>query len=74
MNGNSKNEEKKITPRSEDYSQWYLDIITVADLAENGPARGTMIIKPYGYAIWESIQKILDTRFKDLGVKNVYFP
>lgn len=74
MNGNSKNEEKKITPRSEDYSQWYLDIIAVADLAENGPARGTMIIKPYGYAIWESIQKILDTRFKDLGVKNVYFP
>jgi len=69
-----KNETKKITPRSEDYSQWYLDIIAAAELAENGPVRGTMIIKPYGYAIWERIQNILDNRFKELGVKNVYFP
>lgn len=69
-----KNNTKKIIPRSEDYSQWYLDIIAVADLAENGPVRGTMIIKPQGYALWERIQNILDKRFKELGVKNVYFP
>ena len=69
-----KNEEKKITTRGEDYSQWYLDVIATADLAENGPVRGTMIIKPYGYAIWEHIQSILDVRFKELGVKNAYFP
>ena len=69
-----KNEEKKITPRSEDYSEWYLDVISAADLAENGPVRGTMIIKPYGYALWERIQSVLDLSFKKLGVKNVYFP
>jgi prolyl-tRNA synthetase len=48
-----------ITPRSQDFSQWYLDIITVADLAEHSPVRGSMVIKPYGYAIWENMQKIL---------------
>ena len=76
MKGNNKDkdEEKKITSRKKDYSQWYLDIIAAADLAENGPVRGTMIIKPYGYAIWERIQNILDSRFKELGIKNVYFP
>ena len=66
--------EKKITPRNQDYSQWYLDIIAAADMAENGPVRGTMIIKPYGYAIWERIQEILNLRFKETGVKNAYFP
>jgi prolyl-tRNA synthetase len=66
--------EKKITPRAEDYSQWYLDVIDAADLAENGPVRGTMIIKPYGYALWERIQHLLDTRFKETGVQNAYFP
>lgn len=71
---NHKAANKKITPRSRDYSQWYLDVITAADLAENGPVRGTMIIKPYGYALWEKIQKMLDARFKKVGVKNVYFP
>ena len=70
----NKKEEKKITSREEDYSQWYLDIVAEADLAENGPVRGTMIIKPYGYAIWERIQSFLDARFKDIGVKNAYFP
>ena len=63
-----------ITPRSEDYSEWYLDIIKVAELAEYGPAKGSMVIKPYGYAIWERIQKVLDEKFKQTGVDNAYFP
>ncbi|MBU6214353.1 proline--tRNA ligase [Patescibacteria group bacterium] len=75
MNSNNdRNERKEITKRSEDYSQWYLDVIAAADLAENGPVRGTMIIKPYGYAIWERIQRILDEHFKELNIKNAYFP
>lgn len=65
---------KEITSKNEDYSQWYLDIIKAADLAEYGPARGSMIIKPYGYAIWENIQKVLDEKIKKLGAKNAYFP
>ncbi|MFA7252469.1 MAG: proline--tRNA ligase [Candidatus Paceibacterota bacterium] len=64
----------QITPRSQDFSQWYLDIIRVADLAENSPVRGCMVIKPYGYAIWENIQKVLDAEFKKLGTQNAYFP
>ncbi len=70
----AKNEEKKITPRAEDYSQWYLDVIAVADLAEYGPVRGCMVIKSYGYAIWETVQKTLDEKFKETGVENAYFP
>ncbi len=66
--------EKKITPRAEDYSQWYLDVIEAADLAENSPVKGCMIIKPNGYALWEKTQKILDERFKKTGVSNAYFP
>lgn len=65
---------KKITPRAEDYSQWYLDVISAADLAEYGPVRGCMVIKPYGYAIWENTQNILNKIFKEEGVQNVYFP
>ena len=65
---------KAITSRAEDYSQWYLDVIAAADLAENAPVRGCMIIKPYGYAIWELTQKILDEKFKATGVQNAYFP
>ena len=71
---NGKQIEKKITPRNQDYSQWYLDIIEAADLADYGPVKGTMVIKPYGYAIWEAIQKYLDEKFKETGVKNAYFP
>ena len=71
---NSKQIEKRITPRDQDYSQWYLDIIAVADLADYGPVRGTMVIKPYGYAIWEATQKLLDEKFKETGVQNAYFP
>ncbi|MFH1472921.1 MAG: proline--tRNA ligase [bacterium] len=64
----------RITPREKDYSQWYLDIIKAADLAEYGPVKGTMIIKPDGLSIWEKIKQVLDERFFDLGVKNMYFP
>lgn len=65
---------KGITPRSENYSQWYLDIIERADLAENSAVRGCMVIKPYGYAIWENIQKNMGEMIKRSGVKNAYFP
>lgn len=65
---------KGIIKRSEDYSQWYLDIVEKAQLAENSAVRGCMVIKPYGYAIWENFQKILDKMFKDTGHVNAYFP
>lgn len=65
---------KEITPRSENYSQWYLDIVKKAGLAENSAVRGSMVIKPYGFAIWENIQRSLDQRFKDTGHVNAYFP
>jgi prolyl-tRNA synthetase len=65
---------KGITPREESYSQWYLDIIEKAELAENSSVRGCMVIKPYGYAIWENIQKGLDSMIKESGSKNAYFP
>ncbi len=73
-NPNEKFAEKKITARKDDYSQWYLDVIAAADLAEYGPVRGCMVIKPHGYALWEKTQKILDEKFKELGVQNAYFP
>ena len=65
---------KKITPRNEDFSEWYQDIVEEAGLAEHSVVRGSMVIKPYGYALWENIQKELDSKFKDLGVENAYFP
>jgi prolyl-tRNA synthetase len=65
---------KKLTPRNEDYSQWYLDVIDAAELAQHSPVKGCMVIKPYGYAIWEMMQKILDAAFKEKGVENAYFP
>lgn len=70
----NKLENYKITPIEQNFSQWYLDIIKVADLAEYGPVKGTMIIKPYGYAIWEIIKNILDEKIKKTGVENAYFP
>eukprot|EP00188_Purpureofilum_apyrenoidigerum_P000380 Plantae.Rhodophyta-Purpureofilum_apyrenoidigerum.ctg11629.p1 GENE.Plantae.Rhodophyta-Purpureofilum_apyrenoidigerum.ctg11629~~Plantae.Rhodophyta-Purpureofilum_apyrenoidigerum.ctg11629.p1 ORF type:complete len:577 (+),score=127.26 Plantae.Rhodophyta-Purpureofilum_apyrenoidigerum.ctg11629:56-1732(+) len=63
-----------ITPRSENYSEWYLDIVRTADLAENSPVRGMMIIKPNGMAAWESTRDYLDAKIKESGAKNVYFP
>ena len=65
---------KEITPRNENYSQWYLDIVKKAGLAENSAVRGCMVIKPYGFAIWEKIQRELDDRFKASGHQNAYFP
>ncbi|MGE5356506.1 MAG: proline--tRNA ligase [Deltaproteobacteria bacterium] len=65
---------KEITSRTENYSQWYLDIVFKAGLAENSAVRGCMVIKPYGYAIWEKIKEELDKRFKDTGHQNAYFP
>jgi len=65
---------KGITSRSEDYSQWYNDLVIKADLAENSAVRGCMVIKPYGYGIWERMQAILDKRFKETGHSNAYFP
>ncbi len=63
-----------ITPRAEDYSAWYLDVIKAADLAEHGPSKGSMVIKPYGYALWERVQQVLNAEFKKSGVENAYFP
>lgn len=65
---------KKLTKRSEDYSKWYNELVVRADLAENSAVRGCMVIKPYGYAIWENMQKALDTMFKETGHENAYFP
>ena len=63
-----------VTPQSEDYSRWYSDVVRMADLAENAPVRGCMIIKPYGYELWENIKSALDSRFKATGHRNAYFP
>ena len=63
-----------ITPRDEDFSQWYTDVILKTDLVDYAPVRGCMVIKPYGYGIWELIQSEMDRRFKETGHKNVYFP
>ena len=65
---------KDLTKRSENYSQWYNDLVVKADLAEQSPVRGCMVIKPYGYAIWEKMQRILDDMFKETGHVNAYFP
>ncbi len=65
---------KVIMKRSDDFSQWYLDVIDVAELAEHAEVKGTMIIKPYGYAIWENFQNILDAKIKETGHENAYFP
>lgn len=65
---------KNLTKRSEDYSKWYNELVVKADLAENSGVRGCMVIKPYGFAIWEKIQAGLDKMFKDTGHQNAYFP
>lgn len=66
--------DKKLTPRNEDFNDWYNTVVQRADLADYGPVRGTMIVKPYGWALWENIQQALDTRFKATGVQNAGFP
>ena len=65
---------KQLTKRAENYSQWYNDLVVKTDLAEQSPVRGCMVIKPYGYAIWEKMQAELDKKFKKTGVQNAYFP
>jgi len=65
---------KEMTKRADNYSQWYNDLVIKADLIEQSAVRGCMVIKPYGYAIWEKIQAQLDKMFKETGVQNAYFP
>jgi prolyl-tRNA synthetase len=63
-----------LTPQADDFPQWYQDVVAKAELADNGPVRGTMVIRPYGYAIWERMQGELDDRIKEAGARNAYFP
>jgi prolyl-tRNA synthetase len=65
---------QKVTPRSKDYSRWYTDVIQMAELADYSPVKGCMVIRPYGYTLWENIQQGLDRRFKATGHVNAYFP
>ena len=66
--------ERAITPQSEDFSAWYQDVVLRAELADYSPVRGCMVIRPYGYAIWEKIRSELDARIKAKGARNAYFP
>src|ERR687883_395733 len=66
--------QRVLTPQSENFPQWYQDVVAKAELADNGPVRGTMVIRPYGYAIWERMQRELDDRIKAAGARNAYFP
>ena len=68
------NDSGALTPVVKDFPQWYQDVLAKAELAENGPVRGTMVIRPYGYAIWERMQAELDARIKAAGAENAYFP
>ena len=63
-----------LTPRGDDFPRWYQDVLQKAQLAENGPVRGTMVIRPYGYALWERMQSEVDDRIKRCGAENAYFP
>ncbi len=63
-----------LTPQADDFPRWYSEVVAKAELAENGPVRGTMILRPYGYALWERVQAELDTRIKAAGAENAYFP
>jgi prolyl-tRNA synthetase len=63
-----------LTPQSQDFPRWYQDVVAKAEMADNGPVRGTMVIRPYGYAIWERMQSEMDVRIKKTGAKNAYFP
>ena len=64
----------EITPRSQDFSRWYIDVVLRAELADYSPVKGCMVIRPYGYAIWELIQQALDREIKRTGHVNAYFP
>ncbi len=64
----------RLTPRSEDYSKWYTEVVQRSELADYAPVRGCMVIRPYGFALWENIKEGLDRRFKETGHVNAYFP
>ena len=64
----------KIVPRSEDYAKWYTQVIRQAEMADYAPVRGCMVVRPYGYALWENVKEQLDTRFKETGHQNAAFP
>src|SRR5687768_3195072 len=70
----AKQQQPVLTPQGEDFPRWYQDVVAKAELAENGPVRGTMVIRPYGFAIWELLQAELDRRIKQAGAENAYFP
>src|SRR5437879_1857446 len=75
IKSDTKTKDSAIKPtRSEDYSEWYQQVIKAADLAENSPVRGCMVIKPWGWSIWELIRDALDKRIKETGHQNAYFP
>ena len=63
-----------LTPQSEDFPRWYQDVMAKGEMAENGPVRGTMVIRPYGWSLWERMQAEIDARIKDTGAQNAYFP
>ncbi|MER3405526.1 MAG: proline--tRNA ligase, partial [Chloroflexota bacterium] len=65
---------ERLTKKSEDISRWYTDVILKAELADYAPVRGCMVIRPYGYALWENMQRLLDERIKATGHQNAYFP
>ncbi|MEC7927661.1 MAG: proline--tRNA ligase, partial [Candidatus Neomarinimicrobiota bacterium] len=65
---------KKITPRSQNYSGWYTDVVIRSGMADYGPVKGTMVIKPYGFSLWENLRDALDRMIKDTGHVNAYFP
>jgi prolyl-tRNA synthetase len=67
-------DEKKLTTRAEDFSAWYNEVVLRAELADHSPVRGSMVIRPWGFGIWERMQSALDQRFKDTGHENAYFP
>src|SRR6202000_1965515 len=67
-------DERGVTPQSEDFSSWYNELVTRAQLAERGPVKGTMVIRPYGYRIWELLQADMDRRIKETGHGKAYFP
>lgn len=74
MMSNDKNFVREITNRDEDFVQWYTDVVKKSELADYSSVRGCVVFRPYGYAIWENIQKILDKKFKEVGTENVYMP
>jgi prolyl-tRNA synthetase len=72
--GKNKQFVEEITSMEDDFARWYTDVVTKAELVDYGAVRGSMIIRPYGYAIWENIQKVLDGKIKETGHENVYMP